>query len=136
MGHKYHEPEIQNHPPVVKPELQIQHVNTPSGEITVTVDQSEPTIHVPVKIAPTPSNSGNGMVWCSGPQSPGYNVSTHTCQPFSTTTNSITPHPAQAQVVRLSQLPYTGTDDLTIMFALCFSVVMGLVIAYYSRRFI
>lgn len=72
------------------------------------------------------------MVWCTGPNSPGYNASTHTCPEFSTTTNSIVPHQEQPQSVKLTQLPYTGTaDDMVANAAFYGAIIFIAAVAIY-----
>lgn len=70
----------------------------------------------------TPNNAGgNGMIWCSGPQAPGWNVSLPNggC---STTTPQ--------KSVNLSQLPYTGNnrDDIE-MSASFYLLIIGLALS-------
>lgn len=118
----YDKPEIQARPAEVHPELKIN----PGDTITVTYDD---TIRIPV--TQTPPAGGNGMPWCTGPQSPGWNVSTGKCEKFSTTTNSITPEtPTAPTYVKLSQLPNTGTDDVLFYVLIDFFIVLSIVLGY------
>ncbi len=118
MGQKHHPipsppaPQVQAHPPAVNPEL----VLPPSP-------QPAP---LPLHTVQIPNSGGNGMVWCSGPQAPGWNVSLPNggCDRASSTST----------VIHLSQLPYSGTNDLDIIFSGCLAIVLGLVVAYYSNR--
>jgi hypothetical protein len=85
--------------------------------------QSPPTITPPPQPSQAPAAppaaqnsgggtiSGNGLPYCSGPNSPGYNVSTGKCMPISTTTNAIVPQQTVPSSLKLSQLPYTNGDD-------------------------
>ncbi len=83
-----------------------------------------------------PTPSGNGQIWCSGPSTPGYNVSTGKCVPVSTTTNAIVPKQTSVvekpQSIRLDQLPNTGTPDDLVLVVICFSLVLGVITSYYS----
>lgn len=107
---------------------------------TPTAPKSTPTsapLPAPVGLqAPAPAPAGgNGMIWCSGPQAPGWNVSTHACQPFSTTTNAITPH--QPQTLKLTQLPYTGYGWNELAIDTTFNgtlLIISIVLAYIVGR--
>ncbi len=73
------------------------------------------------------SGGGNGMVWCSGPQAPGWNVNLPDggC---STT---------KPQSIQLSQLPYTGDNNTDVLFSILFylAVIAAACIGiYYWKR--
>ncbi len=77
--------------------------------------------------SPLPSTAasggaGNGMIWCSGPQAPGWNVSLPNggCEkPVIPVQSSTTGNPG---VIRLDQLPYTGDNSLDIGLSALFYV--------------
>ncbi len=74
--------------------------------------------------------SGNGLPYCSGKNSPGYNVSTGKCSPISTSTNAIVPQQTQPQVLKLSSLPYTGDSSMdTEMSAALYVLIIGLALS-------
>lgn len=91
MGHKY-APEAPTMPQVQRNEP----TPTPAPytpETSVAPQISPPTV-------PATPNTGNGMIWCSGPQAPGWNVNLPDggCSRASSTST----------VIHLDQLPYTG----------------------------
>lgn len=64
------------------------------------------------------SSGGNGMVWCSGPQAPGWNVSLPNggcSKPMSA---------SKPTVLRLDQLPYTGNSPTDILLSAMFYLVV------------
>lgn len=88
-----------------------------------------PPLQQPSAPSPPPSVSGgNGMIYCSGPQAPGYNVSTGKCTPIATSTNAIVPQQTQPQALELSHLPYTG-DTVTDMLG---SAMLYIVVVAFS----
>lgn len=97
-----------------------------------TAFQSPPTISTPMPSPALPptqvgagptSPGGNGMVWCSGPSAPGWNVNL----PNGGCT------PSKPTVVHLDQLPYTGDSPIDVMgmnFLYIFAIIFGLLAIY------
>jgi hypothetical protein len=127
MGHKHLEdqpiytPPMQTPPihgtPIIAPATPTSPPPTPTSPQPTTpspTPQSAPTPS-PSIIPPAPAGGGNGMVWCSGPQAPGWNVNLPDggC---STTT--------KPNVVHLSQLGYTGNDSSDIEMSAAFYVLL------------
>lgn len=122
MGHKYH---IQTHEPVKQPDLVLP---TPSPT---------PTTPTPAPSTPTsaqPQNSGNGMIWCSGPQAPGWNVNLPDggCGTPGIPVHAIVP--GNPGVVHLSDLPYTGTNTVDLLSSALLYAAVVLVAGYLIFR--
>lgn len=89
-------------------------------------DQNIAPAPSPVPASQGTASGGNGMVYCSGPQAPGWNVSTGKCTPISTSTNAIVPQETKPTVIKLSQLPYTGNATSDIMASFLFYLAITL----------
>lgn len=95
--------------PETIPVTQDEH-KTDKIPVLVPIVQSVTSNTNPVISPPVQSSGGNGMIYCSGPLAPGWNVSLPnggcaTTQPVSVTYTKPTP------TVSLSQMPYTGAGD-------------------------
>lgn len=113
MGHKHATmPQETNYSPTPTPASKPP-VNTPQS---VTAPQAPP---MPTANTPAGSPVGNGMVWCSGPQAPGWNVNLPDggCSPQKPLTSTGT-------VVQLSQLPYTGDSPIDVSLNIGFYLVV------------
>lgn len=110
MGHHY---EV---PPIYTPPMQ-----TPPPPAPAPAPLPQPS--VPGVNPSAVTSGGNGMVWCSGPQAPGWNVNLPNggCSP------------AKSTVIHLNQLPYTGDspiDTAGMDFLYVLAVIFGSMAIY------
>lgn len=63
-----------------------------------------PSVPLPQPQTPSTPSTGNGMIWCSGPQAPGWDVSLPNggCSP-------------EVKVIKLDQIPYTGESQIDVI---------------------
>ncbi len=109
---------------------------------TPPVVQSTPSAPLPSTPAhavdsPASNNGqGNGMPWCSGPNAPGYNVSTGKCDnhPINAITPKTEMSATSSRYLHLNQLPSTGSNDVDFYFAFCLALVIPIVLGYYSVK--
>lgn len=121
MGHHYTPSPPSEQMPMYSPPFK-----TPPDAPRMPQDESKPVTPSipsnPVQNAP----GGNGMPYCSGPQAPGWNVSTGKCD-YNPVHAVVPPGQTATSVVQLSQLPYTGdSPDDASMSAVFYVLIIGL----------